>query len=209
MTWSVACSPLWQEVLGIADLGVEDDYSSAGGHSLLAARLFALVDPALRGEAAADDDFWIIRRRANLLGWSSPTVRRRVQLVALRPDGSKNFFFIHDGDGETLLYGNVARRLPKQFAVFGIEPRQLNGIPLAHARIEDMATYYLKAIRQRQPHGPYCLGGMCAGGVIAYEMARQLAAKDEDVELVEIAHFGTADDAEASGADRQGNGWDD
>ena len=48
---------LWQEVLGIADLGVEDDYSAAGGTSLLAARLFALDCPALRRKAAADDDF--------------------------------------------------------------------------------------------------------------------------------------------------------
>jgi thioesterase domain-containing protein len=47
-----------------------------------------------------------------------------------------------------------------------------------------MASYYLEAIRQKQPHGPYYLGGMCAGGVIAYEMARQLEATGEGVELV-------------------------
>lgn len=174
---------LWQEVLGIADLGVEDDYSSAGGTSLLAARLFALLTQRFGVKLPLTTilDHSTARKLTRLV---KSDRSQTGSLVTLRPDGSKNFFFIHDGDGETLLYGNVARRMPKQFAVFGIEPRQLRGIPLAHARIEDMATYYLKAIRQQQPQGPYCLGGMCAGGVIAYEMARQLEATGENVELV-------------------------
>jgi FkbH-like protein len=174
---------LWQEVLGIPDLGVEDDYSAAGGTSLLAARLFSLVTQrfGVRLPLTTILDHSTVRKLARMVRSDRPQTG---SLIELRPDGLKNFFFVHDGDGETLLYGNVARRLPKQFAVFGIEPRHLRGIPLAHARIEDMASYYLEAVRQKQPHGPYFLGGMCAGGVIAYEMARQLEATGEGVELV-------------------------
>ena len=174
---------LWQEVLGIPDLGVEDDYSAAGGTSLLAARLFSLVTQrfGVRLPLTTILDHSTVRKLAGAIRADRPQTG---PLIELRPDGLKNFFFVHDGDGETLLYGNVARRLPNQFAVFGIEPRQLRGIPLAHARIEDMASYYIEVIRQKQPHGPYFVGGMCAGGVIAYEMARQLEAVGEDVELV-------------------------
>jgi thioesterase domain-containing protein len=50
--------------------------------------------------------------------------------------------------------------------------------------IEDMAAFYVEEIRRKQPHGPYLLGGMCAGGVIAYEMASQLIRSGESVELV-------------------------
>ena len=57
-------------------------------------------------------------------------------------------------------------------------------VPLAHVSIEDMAAFYVEEIRTKQPHGPYLLGGMCAGGVIAYEMASQLIRSGESVELV-------------------------
>jgi len=176
---------LWQEVLGIPDLGVEDDYSAAGGTSLLAARLFALIAQRFGVKLPLTTilDHSTVRKLTGLVGSDR---RQTGSLIELRPGGLQNFFFVHDGDGETLLYGNLARRLPRRFAAFGIEPRQVSDIPLAHTRIEDMATHYLDAVRRKQPHGPYFLGGMCAGGVIAYEMARQLEAAGEDVELVAL-----------------------
>jgi thioesterase domain-containing protein len=50
--------------------------------------------------------------------------------------------------------------------------------------IEDMAAFYISEVRRKQPHGPYLLGGLCAGGVIAYEMACQLVQTCENVELL-------------------------
>jgi thioesterase domain-containing protein len=93
---------------------------------------------------------------------------------------------VHDGDGETLLYLNLARQMPDDLAIFGVEPRRIKGVPLAHATVEDMAAFYLEEVRKKQPHGPYLLGGMCAGGVIAYEMASQLQRAGESVELVAL-----------------------
>ena len=107
-------------------------------------------------------------------------------LVELKPGGERHFFLIHDGDGETLLYRNLARRMPDHVSVFGIEPRRLTGVPLAHTRIEDMAKFYIKEMRNKQPRGPYLLGGLCAGGVIAYEMASQLKSAGETVQLVAL-----------------------
>jgi thioesterase domain-containing protein len=49
-----------------------------------------------------------------------------------------------------------------------------------------MARFYVEEIRKRQPTGPYILGGLCAGGVIAYEMASQLRSSGESVGLVVI-----------------------
>jgi thioesterase domain-containing protein len=59
-------------------------------------------------------------------------------------------------------------------------------VPLAHVSIEEMAAFYVEEIRRKQPCGPYLLGGMCAGGVIPYEMASQLVRSGESVELVAI-----------------------
>ena len=174
---------LWQEVLGISDLGVEDDYAAAGGTSLLAARLFAGITQRFGVKLPLTTilEYSTVRKLAVLMDTPTETLR---SLISLRPKGSKNVFLIYDGDGETLLYMNIASRLPAEFAVFGIEPLQLPGIPLAHTRIEDMASYCIGVMRQKQPQGPYILGGMCAGGVIAYEMARQLEVRGEKVERV-------------------------
>jgi thioesterase domain-containing protein len=60
-----------------------------------------------------------------------------------------------------------------------------------------MAAFYLKCIREVQPAGPYLLGGLCAGGVIAYEIAIQLKRAGESVELVAIL------DAAAPGAKKR------
>src|SRR5580704_15333032 len=49
-----------------------------------------------------------------------------------------------------------------------------------------MAQFYLKEMRSKQPRGPYMLGGLCAGGVIAYEMALQLKSAGETVKLVAL-----------------------
>lgn len=65
---------------------------------------------------------------------------------------------------------------------------------MAHTRIRDMAAYHIQKIRSVQPHGPYLLGGMCAGGIIAFEMALQLQAQGERVALIALL------DAAAPGA---------
>ena len=90
-----------------------------------------------------------------------------------------------------MLYWNLARRIPDGYGVFAIEPRRIAGVPLAHAKIEDMAAFYVEEVRKNQPHGPYLLGGLCAGGVIAYEMASQLVRAGESVELVALLETAT------------------
>ena len=176
---------IWEEVLCIKGLGVEDEYADAGGTSLLAARLFALVSQRLgvRLPLTSILEHGTVRRLAAVVDQDRSHIP---SLVELRSGGRHNFFFVHDGDGETLLYQNIARRLPEGFSAYGIEPRQLQNIPLAHASIEDMANHYLGLIREKQPAGPYFIGGMCAGGVIAYEIARQLTKADQPVGLVAL-----------------------
>lgn len=112
-------------------------------------------------------------------------------LIELRRGGPRNLFLVHDGDGDTLLYSSLARRMPDDVAVFGVAPHAIPRVPLAHTRIEDMAGFYIDEVRKKQPHGPYLLGGLCAGGVIAYEMALQLSQAGEPIELVALLDAAT------------------
>jgi thioesterase domain-containing protein len=84
-------------------------------------------------------------------------------------------------------------------SIYGIEPRRMPGIPLAHASIEEMAAFYVDQIRSIQPRGPYLVGGMCAGGVIAYEMAACLKKRGEQIQLVAILDGATPQAAKRTG----------
>ncbi len=176
---------LWQELLEIEGLGVADDYFALGGTSLLAATLFAEIARRFGVKLPLSTIVEAPTVRA-LARHVEPQRRERSGvLVELRQGSPRNFFLVHDGDGETLLYLSLARRMPPDVAVFGIAPRRIARVPLAHARIEDMAAFYVEQVRNKQAHGP------CAGAVIAYEMASQLTSAGERVDLVALLDAAT------------------
>jgi thioesterase domain-containing protein len=78
---------------------------------------------------------------------------------------------------------NLARGLSGEQPFYGIQPHGLDGGPIPPT-IEAMAACHLQTLRAFQPAGPYLLGGYCNGGLIAFEMARQLQAQGERVDLL-------------------------
>lgn len=179
---------LWQELLHIEAVGVEDNYFDLGGTSILAVELFAQIER-------------IFAKKLPLTTLiEAPTIEQLAQRISpegqslvgeslvLLQEGKSNppLFLIHDGDGETMLYLNLARRVGLERSVYGLQPFSRDGYPILHTRMEQMAAYYIEKIRNVQPNGPYLLGGMCAGGVIAYEMGRQLQNAGEKVAMVAL-----------------------
>jgi thioesterase domain-containing protein len=84
------------------------------------------------------------------------------------------------------LYRGLALRLDPSRPIYGVEPLKNAAGGYAHTQISEMATNYVERIRAVQQHGPYMLAGLCAGGVIAFEMARQLQDAGERVSFVGI-----------------------
>jgi thioesterase domain-containing protein len=170
-----------------------------GGTSLLSVKLFAEIARQMGVPLSLTTilEAPTVRSLARLV--ALPGAEGRDGMVCLRKGGSSNLFLVHDGLGETLLYLNLARRLPSTLSVYGIEPKRLPGIPLAHASIESMASFYANQIRRVQPRGPYLLGGMCAGGVIAYEIAVYLRKSGESVRMVAILDGATPQAAKRIG----------
>jgi len=87
---------------------------------------------------------------------------------------------------ETMLYRNLALRLDPDHPIYGLQPHGRSKHPILHTRIEEMAAYHIDKMRTVQPRGPYFIGGMCAGGVIAYEIARRLQSQSETVGMVAL-----------------------
>jgi oxalate---CoA ligase len=84
----------------------------------------------------------------------------------------------------------LARHLGPDQPFYALEPRGLDGADEPLTDVAAMAAYYIKTIRSLQPHGPYALGGLCFGGVIAFEMAQQLRSQGEPVALVALLDSG-------------------
>ena len=109
---------LWEETLGIDGLGVEDNYFALGGTSLETARLFAEIARQFSVRLPLTT---ILKsptvRELSRFNLDSERTERSESLIELRRGGQRNFFLVHDGDGETLLYLNLARRMPSDVAV--------------------------------------------------------------------------------------------
>jgi acyl transferase domain-containing protein/thioesterase domain-containing protein len=188
---------MWGEMLGVARVSASDNFFDLGGHSLLAVQvinklkrktgkalpltalleaptvetLAALIEPApAQAEEAAASVSAV--SGAHPLPASASWPRT---VVRIRPGGGKlPIFFVHDGKGETLLYRTLAIKLDAGHPIYGLQPEMRADGSYVHTRIVDMAAAHIDALRSVQPEGPYLLTGLCAGGVIAFEMARQL-----------------------------------
>jgi len=137
-----------------------------------------------------------VERLAALLGRDSADEPPASSLVCLRRGDETRppIFFVHDGDGETMPYRNLALRLDRRHTVYGIHPKSTRLNPMLHTRLQEMVDYYIEQIRSVQPSGPYLVSGLCIGGFLAFEIGRTLARQGQlvgPVTLIDVAHVTT------------------
>jgi aspartate racemase len=93
-------------------------------------------------------------------------------------------FLIHGVDGTVDRFQPLADRLDPEQPVYGLRAQALLGEKVALLRIEQLAAYYTQAIRTLGVSGPYHFLGFSFGGLVAFEMARQLHREGEMVGLL-------------------------
>jgi amino acid adenylation domain-containing protein len=179
---------IWEDVLGVKPIGVYDNYFDLGGHSLLAVQLFDQIQKQMGADLPLTLLFETptIAGLAECIGQKTPTGSK--VLVPIQPEGAEPpFFCVHGGAGHTFHFYELAKLLGKKRPFFGIQPLMDDSRTKAvHHTVEEMAAYYVQEIIKAQPEGPYHIGGFCFGGVIAYEMARQLQAAGQEVALLAL-----------------------
>jgi amino acid adenylation domain-containing protein len=179
-------SAIWREVLSLDAVGVQDDFFDLGGHSLQAVRLVSAVS-GLTGQKLSLRSLYearTIRRFAERLR-QEPSADKTSSLMVIQPQGSKPpLYFVHGAGGGMIWgYANLARHLGPEQPVYAFQSHALDGGE-EFASLEEMAAGYVADLRASQPSGPYHLGGYCFGGEVAYEMARQLRAAGQPVDLL-------------------------
>ncbi|MDC0711872.1 beta-ketoacyl synthase N-terminal-like domain-containing protein [Stigmatella sp. ncwal1] len=175
-----------EELLGVAPVGVHDDFVALGGDSLIVLRLVDRLEQEL-GQAmptgAAFSGLTVERLARAVEGTARP--EESSLLVPLQTAGTKPpLFFVHPAAGVAFPYFELARQLGPDQPFYGLQAMGLDGESPPDECIEDMARHYIEAMRSIQPRGPYFIGGFSFGCLVAYEIAQQLTAADEQIGLL-------------------------
>jgi len=182
---------VWRTTLQMPDAGLDDDFFLLGGDSLRAMTLVAKLEQALGRTVSAARLFAAptVAQLASDLASDAPSDAASV--VPLRSgDASRPLFFIHSLAGDAWIYRELAQTLRTRDAVYGLQMPGLDGVPPECDDVEDWAAAYLEHVRNLQPTGPYRFAGYSSGGLMAFEMARQLVAQGETVEFLGLIDSG-------------------
>ncbi len=196
-----ALAAIWQDVLGVPRVGIDDHFFELGGDSLQVLKVISRVrsQPQLGFELKLRD---LMQKPciAELSGFDAAAQTQAPDpLLALngRVAGMPALFCLHAGFGTVFDYEPLARRLDGRRTVYGLQCRMLLDPGWQDASVQAMAEAYAARIRQQQPHGPYHLLGWSLGGALALLVARELEGQGQRVEFAGLVDTFVAGVAEA------------
>ncbi len=179
---------IFAEVLGVEHVSSTDHFFALGGDSLRATQVIARIHATLDVNLSIATILLhsTVRELAHVIQcviattddlWSTyPS-----SVVPFQANGSKPpLFWFNWGPWEFC----VPRYLGSDQPVYGLQHQSQDGHRALYTSIEAIAAYYIKEMRAVQSKGPYFLGGLCIGGMVVFEMARQLQQQGEEVALL-------------------------
>jgi amino acid adenylation domain-containing protein len=175
---------IWMGLLNVESIGIHDNFFDLGGNSLLAIRVILQIREVF-GVALSMHTFFpsaTIAGLAKALQSHEESSDRLTYAVALQHKGNEApFFWIGPRARGRSLSDQLGSNQP--FFGLGFEPHVVEQVKSPY-RMEEIAKDLVLALREKQPQGPYSLGGYCVSAVVAYEVARQLTMQGQDVDLL-------------------------
>lgn len=194
----------WRELLTAERVSADDDFFDLGGDSIVAVQLFRKINSTFGVDLGLSTifDARTIRQLADLISQNkkqtTPEAKSSPCVVAIQPKGTQPRLHVISGvGGNVIKFQKLAFYMGEDQPMFGLLPRGLDGKEPYFTHVEDMAKYYADAIQDTQPLGPYQLMGYSFGGVVAYEVARQLVDRG-----AQVSFLGLLDSAEPQYVDR-------
>lgn len=176
---------IWRDILGRPEISIDDDFFALGGTSVLAVTVATRIEAEL-GVSLPLQAFFAAPTVAGLaegLGESFSADAPIVVELRRGSNGAPPLFCLFG----VALYQDLAHALGAERSVIGMHV-PFRYVPGRDPRptLPEIGRRYVELIRSHQAHGPYRLLGLCFGGIVAYEVARQLEAEGERVENVAI-----------------------
>ncbi len=204
---------IWRKLLLVEEIGLEDDFFSLGGHSLLVIKLAGHIKRELEVTVPID----VLFEHTRLVDMASylqcqfdqraqPTACLSVESpsasdvqpstfapIMLKQGNPSNLLaLVHPAGGDVTCYRHLVEKLHPEWTVLGFQRPELVGdaVP-SFISVEQLAQTYVAELLKVQPKGPYRLGGWSMGGVIAFHMATLLETQGYAVEFLGLidSHF--------------------
>jgi amino acid adenylation domain-containing protein len=180
---------IWREILNREAVGVRDDFFAVGGHSLLAVKLMSRIQQEFERKLPLDLLFThptiealareLRRQPGERAPWSALVTLQSANASSRRP-----LFCVHPAGGRALCYVKLSQALGVDQPLYGFQARGLDEGQQPFVDIVEMASTYLAALKKQQPEGPYQILGWSGGGVVAFEIARQLQGAGDEVSFL-------------------------
>ena len=185
---------IFSDVLGINQIGRNDDFFDLGGHSLTAIRVISLIESEFNIELPVRVLFQAqsVSQIAAVIADRCPGAQRQSSQVwptciPIQSTGSKvPLFCVARPNVNALGYLLLSRRMGPDQPMYGLQRQLLEDpqLQFTEDQIRETAEDYIRAMQAVQPHGPYLLIGQCQGGYIAFEITRQLERQGERVAML-------------------------
>ena len=178
---------LWEEILNVTPVGVNDNFFEIGGDSILSIQLISKARKAgIMITANQLFEHQTITGLSNFLKLEREgKIKKYAYLTPLRKEGNKTpLFCIHSGGGHVFFYQLLAQYMKPNRPIYAIHPSGMYIKEKMHRSIEEMTKDYLNAIRDVQPHGPYNVLVHCFSTSVGHEMALQLEGSNEKINII-------------------------
>ncbi len=174
---------LWEEILEIHDISLDDDFFQCGGNSLDAITLLVRIQREYQISLPADTiyRFPTIRSQASLIEENINKPDNYHRLIVPINNGGRlpPLFCVHPIDGWIGHYRDLSAFLNREQPVYGIRAQGWEPTETPFLSIQEAAREYIRAIKTVQNTGPYHLLGFSGGVPYVYEIALQLEKNGE------------------------------
>ncbi|MEV6393082.1 amino acid adenylation domain-containing protein [Nocardia xishanensis] len=192
-----AVATVFEQVLGAQRIGLDDDFFSLGGTSLLATQVVErlrvrtgaeltvasfFTDPTVAGIAAQVAAALEAGHDYDANAESALRVLLPIRAGGTRPP----VFCLPPMSGMSWTYAGLARFLPADQPIYGLQSPALTEPDYRPATATEIVRRYVTEIKTVQPEGPYRLLGWSLGGVLAHAVAIELQAGGDRVDLLAI-----------------------
>lgn len=186
---------IWELLLPVGSVGLDEDFMALGGDSLLAAQMLVMVEQQIDVTVPMGELLHArtVRELAEVVGRiqeQRPSGRSTVAKVQDGDPERPRLWFVPDLQGSAYRVRHLAAELGADQPVWSFESPLLAGIPNPYRSLDDLAERLLADLREVQPEGPYWLAGYSFGGICAYEMARQALREGHEVAFVGVVDVG-------------------
>ncbi len=176
---------IWQQLLQRQSISLQDNFFDLGGTPAQAVKMFSELTQ-ITGRDLTPVTILHTPTIATLAhALEQPAPLRLPVVVPMKAGNAGPPVFIAAGLGGSILdLLPVARHVESPHPIYGLVARGVDGADEPLDRVEDMAQFYLEAIKRLQPFGPYVLIGGSFGGLVMLEIAQHLMANAEEITLL-------------------------